>query len=74
MAVISAYVAASYWLARKLGLVRWLETQPPLGDKSALTPFGRRVITVAASVFFLSIPIQGCVLLVAGILAAVHVI
>jgi hypothetical protein len=76
VAFVAAYVAASYWLAKKLGLVRWLETQPPLGmgAGSALTPFGRRLIIVVTSVFLLSIPIQGCVILVAGMLAAVHVL
>jgi len=66
----------SYWLAKKLGLVRWLETQPPLGTGfgSALTPFGRRLMIIVMSVFLLSIPIQACVILVAGILAAAHVI
>jgi hypothetical protein len=76
LAFVAADIALSYWLAKKLGLVRWLETQPPLGmgAGSALTPFGRRLLVIVLSVFLLSIPIQGCVILVAGILAAVRVI
>jgi hypothetical protein len=76
LAFIAADIAGSYWLAKKLGLVRWLETQPPfgMGAGSALTPFGRRALTIAMSVFLLSIPIQGCVILLAGILAAFQVI
>jgi hypothetical protein len=76
LAFIAADIAVSYWLAKKLGLVGWLETQPALGmgAGSALTPFGRRLIIIVMSVFLLSIPIQGCVILLAGILAAIHVI
>jgi hypothetical protein len=76
LAFIAVDIAVSYWLAKELGLVGWLETQPPLGigAGSALTPFGRRLIIIVMSVFLLSIPIQGCVILVAGILAAIHVI
>jgi hypothetical protein len=76
LAFVAADIAVSYWLAKKLGLVRWLEAQPPLGmgTESTMTPFGRRLIIVVMSVFLLSIPIQGCVILVAGILAAVQVI
>lgn len=76
LAFIAADIGVSYWLAKKLGLVRWLETQPPLGmgAGSTLTPFGRRLIVIVMSVFLISIPIQGGVILVAGILAAIHVI
>jgi len=44
LAFVAADIAGSYWLAKKLGLVRWLETQPPpgMGAESALTPFGHR--------------------------------
>lgn len=76
LAFVAADIAGSYWLAKKLGLVRWLETQPPLGmgSGSALKPPGRRTLIIAMSVFLLSIPIQGCVILVAGIVAAFRVI
>jgi hypothetical protein len=76
LAFVAGDIAVSYWLAKKVGLVRWLEAQPPLGmgAGSALTPFGRRLIIIVMSVFLLSIPIQGCAILLAGILAAVHVI
>jgi hypothetical protein len=61
LAFVAVDIAVSYWLAKKLGLVRWLEMQPPLGmgAGSALTPFGRRLIIIVMSVFLLSIPIQG---------------
>jgi hypothetical protein len=63
-------------LAKKVGLVRWLETQPPLG-------MGRRICTdaVRAQVdhhrhvcLLAQHPDPGGVILVAGILAAIHVI
>jgi hypothetical protein len=73
--VIGAEVAAAYWISTRTGLYRWAQEQvgPPRRD----TGFHARVNRLGPMflcLVLLSIPLQGGLIIIAGIAAAVGVL